>query len=164
MALGVTWGTPSLGIFHPCAPSIPAREWAGSTGCWSGDAHWCCPSFLPRAASPRCITGCLLVSRWQVQMFAQLWTCDGSVLVWWGNANIAARNEGSSKMEYFELSSVEQTSYLFCGLVSCAFPFSKIHSFHSSKTFPSSQWEDSSGETAGEVPTVDNRSNFLCAF
>lgn len=24
-------------------------------------------------------------------------------------------------MEYFELSSVEQTSYLFCGLVSCAF-------------------------------------------
>lgn len=126
--------------------------------------------WVPRAASPlwlqpaRCITCFLLVSRWEVQMFPQVWACDGSVLVWRGNANIAARNEGSQQNRIFWVI-LCWTDLLFIVWFSLlCLSFSKMHSFHSSKTFPSSQWEDSSGETAGEVPTVDNRCNFLCAF
>lgn len=158
--------------------SAHARAWTGSTRCWSGDAQWCCPSFLGASCSfslvpapRRCVTHFLLFIRWEVQMFppcrkpcAQVWncTCDGSE--WWGNANVAARNEGSQQNGIFWviLNWTELLFIVWFSLLCLSFP--KIHSFHSSKTFSSSQWEDSSGETAGEVPTVNNRSIFLCAF
>lgn len=68
--------------------------------------------WVTRAAShlwlqpARCVTHFLLFSIGEVQMFppcAQVWdcTCDGSGLVWRGNANVAARNEGSQQNRIF---------------------------------------------------------------
>lgn len=166
-AVGLEW--PEEHPSHLCSqrlstPGVPREH---------RELHWWCSLMLP------CISGCLVQHlvcdcsqqgvtcfRREVQTFPQVWDCpcDGFVLVWQGNANIAARNEGCQQNGIFWVI-FSWTDLLFIVWFSLlCLSFSKIHSLHSSKAFSSSQREDSSGETAGEVLTVDNGSNFLCAF